>query len=493
MALIPPRRIERDRFFLGGGGPVGGGAGTAPGVHTHLEADITDLKAYLQLAGGTLTGEVSFTNAKTRLTNVDPSLIWKQTGGAADEKTWRITARTNQLRFGTLNDAESVAGNQMVFNRSGTSPLRIDLYGAVRMLDAGAGTDHGEFSHDGTDFNLAMTNTTDYNITGLTSLVLGGAIAATAGRINIGADASSSLVIGEPSTLRGNSQDGSLVLHGEDSGAIVSFTISSTGANLAFSGASGAAQFAIPLEVNAGKTLRIRDTTNADWGLFSHDGTDFNLALTNTTDYNITGANLSLLNGDLFILGAGLGLRVLTDTGKVRVGLSGDGQFYHDGTNTFLLNNTGTMFLWNQANTAMRFYTNGLLRLDITNAGDAVFSGNLEANGVISAVSATPTFRWRETDAAADNREWDLVADAEQLKLRVLNDLFSANNVMTVDRTGNTVDLVNFLAPVQVSTFGVGVTPISVPTVTGSRGANAALASLLTALANYGLITDSSS
>ena len=35
--------------------------------------------------------------------------------------------------------------------------------------------------------------------------------------------------------------------------------------------------------------------------------------------------------------------------------------------------------------------------------------------------------------------------------------------------------------------------PIAKPTVSGSRGANAALASLLTALANYGLITDSSS
>lgn len=36
-----------------------------------------------------------------------------------------------------------------------------------------------------------------------------------------------------------------------------------------------------------------------------------------------------------------------------------------------------------------------------------------------------------------------------------------------------------------------GTSPIAKPTVTGSRGGNAALASLLTALANYGLITDS--
>lgn len=37
-----------------------------------------------------------------------------------------------------------------------------------------------------------------------------------------------------------------------------------------------------------------------------------------------------------------------------------------------------------------------------------------------------------------------------------------------------------------------GATPIAKPTVTGSKGANAALASLLSALASYGLITDSS-
>ena len=38
-----------------------------------------------------------------------------------------------------------------------------------------------------------------------------------------------------------------------------------------------------------------------------------------------------------------------------------------------------------------------------------------------------------------------------------------------------------------------GSTPPNKPTVTGSRGSNAALASLLTALASYGLVTDSTS
>lgn len=36
-----------------------------------------------------------------------------------------------------------------------------------------------------------------------------------------------------------------------------------------------------------------------------------------------------------------------------------------------------------------------------------------------------------------------------------------------------------------------GATPVAKPTVTGAKGANAALASLLTALVSLGLITDS--
>jgi hypothetical protein len=36
-----------------------------------------------------------------------------------------------------------------------------------------------------------------------------------------------------------------------------------------------------------------------------------------------------------------------------------------------------------------------------------------------------------------------------------------------------------------------GASPIAKPTITGSKGSNAALASLITALASYGLVTDS--
>jgi hypothetical protein len=61
-------------------------------------------------------------------------------------------------------------------------------------------------------------------------------------------------------------------------------------------------------------------------------------------------------------------------------------------------------------------------------------------------------------------------------------------------------DATSFRVPLTLASTGTasaigfhGATAIAKPTVTGSRSANAALASLLTALANYGLIVDSSS
>ena len=50
------------------------------------------------------------------------------------------------------------------------------------------------------------------------------------------------------------------------------------------------------LRVLAGNEFQIRDSTNADKALFSHDGTDFNTTFVNTTDWNISGANVKFIN-----------------------------------------------------------------------------------------------------------------------------------------------------------------------------------------------------
>jgi hypothetical protein len=69
--------------------------------------------------------------------------------------------------------------------------------------------------------------------------------------------------------------------------------------------------------------------------------------------------------------------------------------------------------------------------------------------------------------------------------------------IFEISATGASVDLKpSGTSKLAVNTTGLGffaTSPIAKPTVTGSRGGNAALASLLTALANYGLITNSTS
>ena len=52
----------------------------------------------------------------------------------------------------------------------------------VRIADAGL-TDWADFSHDGTDFNTAFTNTTDWNITGITAMAVSGNV--TASNLNV--------------------------------------------------------------------------------------------------------------------------------------------------------------------------------------------------------------------------------------------------------------------------------------------------------------------
>lgn len=71
------------------------------------------------------------------------------------------------------------------------------------------------------------------------------------------------------------------------------------------------------------------------------------------------------------------------------------------------------------------------------------------------------------------------------------NDNVVASNAAEVILTGGTAVIIGSNgAPMK---FFDGVSPVTRPNVTGSRGGNAALASLLTELANLGLITDGTS
>lgn len=100
------------------------------------------------------------------------------------------------------------------------------------------------------------------------------------------------------------------------------------------------------------------------------------------------------------------------------------------------------------------FYRAGAADFRWAIAGVDVF--NIASSGVSSllftAASSGPGYRLNETDAAANNRIWDTVANSEQLQFRVVNDALSLATVwLSVDRTLNVVDSIQLLAPTTVT------------------------------------------
>lgn len=73
--------------------------------------------------------------------------------------------------------------------------------------------------------------------------------------------------------------------------------------------------------------------------------------------------------------------------------------------------------------------------------------------------SAQPRYTLNETDGAANNRRWDLQAQAEQLKMLTLSDDESTSVAfLTVDRTLNVVDSIAFAATAMTVSAALNVT-----------------------------------
>ena len=120
---------------------------------------------------------------------------------------------------------------------------------------------------------------------------------------------------------------------------------------------------------------------------------------------------------------------------------------------------------------------------------DSDNNGGMESRAFIE-FGQTESGVWSRTGYVGDGfsleRKMGIVTNGFEVTISVNGGVSFA---LTIDTDGNT----NIAGNLDHDGSGIGfygTVPIAKPTVTGSRGGNAALASLLTALANLGLITD---
>jgi hypothetical protein len=85
-------------------------------------------------------------------------------------------------------------------------------------------------------------------------------------------------------------------------------------------------------------------------------------------------------------------IQQLSDSGGIFVGAGNDGYLRHDGTDTYLQNLTGRLFIWNTAASSVQIATSGVERYAISAAGAHDFkAGNITTTGTLSAGATTVT------------------------------------------------------------------------------------------------------
>jgi hypothetical protein len=258
-----------------------------------------------------------------------------------------------------------------------TSGIIFDDGVAVYVRDS-TGADSVAMSHDGTDFNVTYTNTTDVNNTGATtykydSAVLihdtaGGEMLTLQDTGSAGSAAAHWLQFDDSAGTRlgyvgyGSGSNGYLYINNDFHGGHVQIHAeNAAGTNLTMGDfdPDNGVQFTGPSGGNCnilgGLELRVYDSGTTDYVAMSHDGTDFNITGTNTTEINCdttlnlgTGANLVQDSATLTVThwNAGTSYNTVSDTAdwiwqlrdgvKLRVYDSGDTDYhteYHDGTN----------------------------------------------------------------------------------------------------------------------------------------------------------------
>jgi hypothetical protein len=135
----------------------------------------TTLSSTLGVTGATtLSSTLDVTGATTITAGGEALLLSDDSGTGSAAQVYLAFDDDAATRLGYVGFGSAVNSDMYFYNDSGNVRLR----GTDVILQDGTGlqiynsgnTDYADFSHDGTDFNTSFTNTTDWNITGVSAI-----------------------------------------------------------------------------------------------------------------------------------------------------------------------------------------------------------------------------------------------------------------------------------------------------------------------------------
>ena len=126
-----------------------------------------------------------------------------------------------------------------------------------------------------------------------------------------------------------------------------------------------------------------------------------------------------------------------TDSGKFKAGDGQDLNLYHNGTNSFVENETGILYVTNKANANMVLGTNNSARLTIESDGAVNMANTLAVAGAVTVTTATNyamTIKSTDADAADIFR---VIADDDGALLTLSKDASDDAELYLYDGSGN--------------------------------------------------------
>lgn len=411
----------------------------------------------------TWTGLHTFTASGRSIlaSNTFPVIDLNETDAAADNRVWRIAASTEQMRFQAVNDAVAIANSFMVVDRTGATIDNVSFPAAARANFAGSEANPTlQLSSSNPVFALFESDAAANN--GLwtifpdaeTLLFRVANDAGSAGATYMAVDRTANTVDSITWTA---------------TAATLAAQTTVTGTNLRIQRSNTARLLINCTDAPVNETLwEVRADLN---GVFSFlTRTDADGAGTTWLTANRNGTTMEDV---IFTFGtASVAMAVGTAPNTPSMRFASDrpilvfvesdaavdnGRWYIDAQSEQFrmstLNDAGSSSgVWltvDRTGTTVDSISLSATTVFIPTAGTAT-SASLELN------SATPRFRLNETDAAADNRLWDIQVAAERFSITTRSDAGVEVTAFAIERTGTTVDSLEFLA---YSLFTLAGTP----------------------------------